>query len=187
MFSPVTARKWATRYRVEGAEGMVDRCSRPWSIPTERRRRSSNESSGCDGSDGSGPCRSAASWACRHRRWTRCSCARISRLSHIDRVTSEPIRLYEHPHPASLIHVQVTKFGNIPERCGPKFLTRQQSKANARDQAVRTRGTRPPIPPADRYALPTSRSAPTISPLPRSACSNAQSSGSPTAASPSSA
>ena len=39
--------------------------------------------------------------------------AGVNRLSRIDRVTGEPIRRYEHPHPGSLIHVDVTKFGNI--------------------------------------------------------------------------
>lgn len=39
---------------------------------------------------------------------------RINRLSHIDRVNGEPLRRYEHPHPGSLIHVDVSKFGNIP-------------------------------------------------------------------------
>jgi hypothetical protein len=55
---------------------------------------------------------------------------RINRLSHIDRVTGEPLRRYEHPHPGSLIHVDVTKFGNIPGGGGHKFLSRQQSRAN---------------------------------------------------------
>ena len=43
---------------------------------------------------------------------------RINRLCHIDRVTGEPLRRYEHPHPGSLIHVDVTKFGNIPDGGG---------------------------------------------------------------------
>ena len=34
MVSPVTARKWAARYRDEGTAGMVDRSSRPHSMPT---------------------------------------------------------------------------------------------------------------------------------------------------------
>ncbi|MBG6095018.1 transposase InsO family protein [Nocardioides luteus] len=63
---------------------------------------------------------------------------RISRLSHIDRVTGEPIRRYEHPHPGSLIHVDVTKFGNIPDGGGHRFIGRQQSKANAQSTARRT-------------------------------------------------
>ena len=43
---------------------------------------------------------------------------RINRLSRIDRVTGEPLRRYEHDHPGSLIHVDVTKFGNIPDGGG---------------------------------------------------------------------
>jgi len=63
---------------------------------------------------------------------------RINRRSRIDRVTGEQIRRYEHDHPGSLLHVDVTKFGNIPDGGGHKFLSRQQSKANARAQAHRT-------------------------------------------------
>ncbi|MDN3496939.1 IS481 family transposase [Planococcus sp. APC 4015] len=139
MVSPVTARKWAARYRAEGAAGMVNRSSRPRSMPTRtppdvvkrivrlrwRRRLGPVQIGGELGLPASTV----------HAVLVR---ARINRLSHIDRVTGEPIRRYEHPHPGSLIHVDVTKFGNIPDGGGHKFLSRQQSKANARDQAVRT-------------------------------------------------
>jgi hypothetical protein len=57
---------------------------------------------------------------------------------HIDRVTGEPIRRYEHPHPGSMIHVDVTKFGNIPDGDGHRFLSRQQSNHNAQATARRT-------------------------------------------------
>ena len=72
---------------------------------------------------------------------------RINRLSHIDRVTGEPIRRYEHPYPGSLIHVDVTKFGNIPDGGGHRFLGRQQSKQNraARTTHRRTRQAVPPL------------------------------------------
>jgi len=70
-----------------------------------------------------------------HAVLTRC---RINRLSHIDRVTGEPLRRYEHAHPGSLIHVDVTKFGNIPDGGGHKFLGRRQSKRNAIQTARRT-------------------------------------------------
>ena len=139
MVSPVTARKWAVRYRTEGAAGMADRSSRPRSMPTRtppdvvkrivrlrwRRRLGPVQIGGELGVPASTV----------HAVLVR---ARINRLSHIDRVTGEPIRRYEHPHPGSLIHVDVTKFGNIPDGGGHKFLSRQQSKANARDQAART-------------------------------------------------
>ena len=49
---------------------------------------------------------------------------RINRLTHIDRVTGEPLRRYEHDHPGSLIHVDVTKFGNIPDGGGWRFVGR---------------------------------------------------------------
>jgi transposase InsO family protein len=64
--------------------------------------------------------------------------ARINRLSHIDRVTGEPIRRYEHPYPGSLIHVDVTKFGNVPDGGGWRFLGRQDGKRNSQATA-RTR------------------------------------------------
>ncbi len=67
---------------------------------------------------------------------------RINRLSHIDRVTGEPFRRYEHPHPGSLIHVDVTKFGNIPDGGGHRFVGRQQGKHNAQATARRTGATR---------------------------------------------
>ena len=63
---------------------------------------------------------------------------RINRLSRIDRVTGEPIRRYEHPHPGSLIHVDVTKFGNIPDGGGHRYLSRQQSKTHTIATANRT-------------------------------------------------
>ncbi|GAA4338010.1 transposase InsO family protein [Actinomadura luteofluorescens] len=63
---------------------------------------------------------------------------RINRLCHIDRVTGEPLRRYEHPHPGSLIHVDVTKFGNIPDGGGHKFLSRRQGRANGIATARRT-------------------------------------------------
>lgn len=50
-----------------------------------------------------------------HAALVRC---RINRLTHVDRVTGEPIRRYEHDHPVSMIHVDVTKFGNIPDGGG---------------------------------------------------------------------
>jgi hypothetical protein len=63
---------------------------------------------------------------------------RINRLSNIDRVTGEPLRRYERPHPGSLIHVDVTKFGNVPDDGGWRYLGRKQGKVNTRATAHRT-------------------------------------------------
>ncbi len=63
---------------------------------------------------------------------------RINRLSHIDRVTGEPIRRYEHPYPGSLIHVDVTKFGNIPDGGGWRYRRPCTGQRNAQATARRT-------------------------------------------------
>jgi hypothetical protein len=51
---------------------------------------------------------------------------RINRLSHINRVTGEPLRRYEHAHPGSLIDVDVTNFGSVPDGRGWRYVGRQQ-------------------------------------------------------------
>ena len=127
MVSPPTARKWATRFRAEGPAGMADRSSRPSTMPTRtppavvkqivaarwRRRLGPAQIAG--------ELRMPASTV--HAVLVRC---RINRLARLDRVTGEPIRRYEHPHPGSLIHVDVTKFGRIPDGGGHRFVGRQQ-------------------------------------------------------------
>jgi transposase InsO family protein len=55
---------------------------------------------------------------------------RANRLSYLDRVSGEPIRRYEHPHAGSMIHVDVTKFGNVPDGGGHRFVGRQQGNKN---------------------------------------------------------
>lgn len=90
MVSPVTARKWAHRYRVEGRAGMADRSSRPRSMPTKtapavvkrivdirwRRRLGPVQIAGELGMPASTV----------HAVLTRC---RINRLSRIDRVSGK--------------------------------------------------------------------------------------------------
>lgn len=127
MVFPPTARKWAARYRVEGPAGMSDRSSRPRSMPTRtppamvkrivearwRRRLGPVQIGGELGIPASTV----------HAVLVRC---RVNRLNRIDRVTGEPIRRYEHEHPGSLLHVDVTKFGRIPDGGGHRFVGRQQ-------------------------------------------------------------
>jgi len=139
MTSPPTARKWAARFRSEGPAGMVDRSSRPRSMPTKtppatvkrivkirwRRRLGPVQIGGELGIPASTV----------HAVLVR---ARVNRLSHIDRVTGEPIRRYEHDHPGSLIHVDVTKFGNIPDGGGWRYVGKQQGDRNREATAKRT-------------------------------------------------
>ena len=134
-----TASKWAARYRDEGAAGMLDRSSAPHrqagSTPTAMVRR-------------------IVSLRLRHRLGpvaiadllgmpastvhavlVRC---RLNRLTHLDRVTGERIRRYEHEHPGDLIHVDVKKLGKVPDGGGWRYLGRQQGEKNRATTAART-------------------------------------------------
>ncbi len=73
MVAPRTAKKWADRFRAEGAAGMVDRSSTTAHQPyQDQRPMLCGGSWGCGGVTGSGPCRSPAASACRPRPCTRC-------------------------------------------------------------------------------------------------------------------
>jgi transposase InsO family protein len=139
MVSPRTAKKWADRYSSEGPAGMVDRSSRPKTSPTRTSPEMVRRIVGLRWRHRLGPVQIGGRLGLQastvHAVLVRC---RINRLSHIDRVTGEPLRRYEHPYPGSLIHVDVTKFGNIPDGGGHRFLTRQQSRANGIATARRT-------------------------------------------------
>jgi transposase InsO family protein len=139
MVSAVTARKWAARYRDEGVAGMVDRSSRPRSCPHRTPEPVVRQIVQLRWRHRYGPVQIGGRLnlppSTVHAVLVRC---RISRLSHIDRVTGEPLRRYEHPYPGSMIHVDVTKFANIPDGGGHRFLGRGQGKANARATAHRT-------------------------------------------------
>ena len=56
----------------------------------------------------------------------------MNRLDRLDRQTGRQIRRYEHPHPGSLVHVDVKKLGRIPKGGG--------WRAHGRSEAVRGRG-----------------------------------------------
>jgi transposase InsO family protein len=133
MVSPRTAKKWADRYRSEGAAGMTDRSSKPHSSPAKTAPDRVRQIVQLRWRHRLGPVQIAGRLGMQastvHAVLVRC---RINRLSHIDRVTGEPIRRYEHPHPGSMIHVDVTKFGNIPDGGGHRYVGRQQGDLNKR-------------------------------------------------------
>ena len=145
MVSTVTARKWAARWRAEGPAGMQDRSSRPHTCPTRTSQPVVRQIVGLRWRHRLGPVqiggRLGLPASTVHAVLVRC---RLNRLSRIDRVTGEPIRRYEHDHPGSLIHVDVTKFGNIPDGGGHRYLSRQQSKKNTIATATRTGLRSPP-------------------------------------------
>jgi transposase InsO family protein len=133
MVSPRTAAKWADRYRIEGPAGMVDRSSRPRSSPAKTPPRTVRAIVRLRWRHRLGPVQIAGrlhlAASTVHAVLVRC---RINRLSRIDRITGEPVRRYEHDHPGALIHVDVTKFGNIPDGGGHRYVGRQQGDLNKR-------------------------------------------------------
>ena len=139
MVAPATARKWAQRYRTEGVAGMSDRSSRPHHSPTRTPQHLVRAIVRLRWRHRLGPVQIAGRLGVPastvHAVLVRC---RINRLARIDRVTAEPLRRYEHNQPGSLIHVDVTKFGNIPDGGGWRYVGKQQGEKNKATTALRT-------------------------------------------------
>jgi transposase InsO family protein len=139
MVSVPTARKWAQRFRTEGLAGMQDRSSRPRTCPHRTPDTVVRQIVRLRWRQRLGPVQIAGRLGLApstvHAVLVR---ARINRLSRIDRVTGEPIRRYEHPHPGAMLHVDVTKFGNVPDGGGHRYVGRAAGKQNRKATAHRT-------------------------------------------------
>ena len=124
-----TAKRWADRYRVEGAAGMADRSSRPHRSPRATPAPVVRKVVHLRWKQRLGPVaiadRVGVAPSTAHQVLRRC---RINRLAQIDRVTGEPVRRYEHPAPGDLLHVDVKKLGNIPDGGGWRYVGRAQGK-----------------------------------------------------------
>ena len=106
-----SAYRWLARYRDEGLNGLIDRSSRPHSIPGKTsqkqlkrfvslrmRRLSGAEIACCTGA----PRSTVARWL------NRFGLGRIRQLA-----PPEPIRRYEKEHPGELLHLDIKKLGKI--------------------------------------------------------------------------
>jgi transposase InsO family protein len=125
-----TAQRWVQRYLELGEAGMNDRSSRPHRttktppklvrkiVSLRRRKRWGPVEIG----DALGVPPSTV-----HAVLVRC---RLNRLSHLDRLTGEQIRRYEHEHPGDLLHVDVKKLGNIPDGGGWRYTGVTEGKRN---------------------------------------------------------
>jgi transposase InsO family protein len=126
-----TAKRWAERYRQLGPAGMVDASSRPHHSPNRVPQPLVRKIVHLRWKHRLGPVQIAdrvgLATSTVHKVLVRC---RLNRLSHVDRATGEPIRRYEHDHPGSLIHVDVKKLGNVPDRGGWRYVGRQQGRHN---------------------------------------------------------
>jgi len=126
-----TANKWACRYASEGLAGMVDRSSRPHHQPNRTPTPVVRKIVHLRWKQRLGPVqigdRLNMPASTVHAVLVRC---RVNRLTHVDRVTGEPIRRYEHDHPGDLLHVDVKKLGNVPDGGGWRFVGRFQGERN---------------------------------------------------------
>jgi transposase InsO family protein len=141
MTSWKTARKWAERYTAEGSAGMVDRSSARHTQAKKTPQPVVRKIVHIRLKQRLGPVEVAdrldMASSTVHAVLVRC---RINRLTHIDRVTGEPIRRYEHEHPGDLLHQDVKKLGNIPDGGGWRYVGRKQGLHNSRIVANTTRG-----------------------------------------------
>jgi transposase InsO family protein len=131
-----TADRWAQRYLEFGEAGMVDRSSRPHHSPNRTPAPVVRKIVHLRWKQRLGPVAIGAKLSMPastvHVVLVRC---RLNRLSHLDRVTGEPVRRYEHPHPGSLLHVDVKKLGNVPDGGGWRYVGRKQGNRNRHRQA----------------------------------------------------
>jgi transposase InsO family protein len=143
MTSWKTANKWAQRYREEGPDGMLDRSSRPHRQPNRTATPVVRKIVHLRIKHRLGPVMIADRLGMQastvHAVLVRC---RLNRLSHLDRVTGEPIRRYEHERPGDLIHVDVKKLGKVPDGGGWRYVGRQRGLKNRSATAARTGGPR---------------------------------------------
>ena len=127
--SYTTVKRWAGRYAA--GEPMTDRSSRPHTMPAKTSLATTKRIVSLRLRKRLGPVQLAARVGVApstvHRVLVRC---RLNRLSHVDRATGEPVRRYEHPHPGSMLHVDVKKLGNIPDGGGWRYVGRAQGFRN---------------------------------------------------------
>jgi transposase InsO family protein len=140
MVSWPTAKRWVQRYLEQGPDGMQDKSSRPHRSPNRTSRALVKRIVALRWRKRLGPVQIAGRLGLPastvHAVLVRCG---INRLRYIDRVTGEPIRRYEHKAPGDLLHVDVTKFGNIPDGGGHRYLGRDEGGKNSRAAAARAR------------------------------------------------
>ena len=124
-----TVKRWVDRYLA--GESMHNRTSRPKPSPNKTPQPVTKRCVSLRMRLREGPVQLAARLGIApstvHRILT---AACLNRLSYIDRATGEPIRRYEHPHPGSLVHVDVKKLGNIPDGGGWRYVGRLQGERN---------------------------------------------------------
>lgn len=123
-----TASKWWNRFCDDGEDGLVDRRSVPHRSPNRLSQRTERRIIGLRVNRRWGPARIAG-----HLQLVASTVWRVlvrfglSRLRYLDPSSGRVIRRYEKAVPGELIHVDVKKFGKIPDGGGWRTRGRQQA------------------------------------------------------------
>ena len=124
-----TAHKWWRRFQEQGAAGLVDRSSRPWSCPHQTPARVERRIVALRQSRKLGPARLAGivgvPASTVHRVLVRHG---VNRLAWMDRPTGRVIRRIETSRPGELVHIDVKKLARVPDGGGHKKLGRSVTK-----------------------------------------------------------
>jgi transposase InsO family protein len=130
--SVTTAARWASRYRVLGAAGMVDRSSRPHHSPRRIPTRTERRIIKVRVLRRWGPARIGYLLGLHpstvHRVLTRYG---MARLRWLDRPTGRVVRRIEPARCGDLVHVDVKKLGKIPAGGGWRMRGRAVGNRNA--------------------------------------------------------
>ncbi|ORB62845.1 IS481 family transposase, partial [Mycobacterium scrofulaceum] len=130
--SSTTASRWASRYRVDGAAGMVDRSSRPHRSPRRTPTRTERRIIKVRVLRRWGPARIGYLLGVHpstvHRVLTRYG---LAKLRWLDRPTGRVVRRMESARCGDLVHVDVKKLGKIPAGGGWRMLGRAAGKRHA--------------------------------------------------------
>jgi transposase InsO family protein len=133
-----TARKWLSRHRAEGQEGLLDRSSAPTVVANRTDER-----------------RVEAIAALRRLRFTGAEIAELLGMAlstvsgiltrigmgKLGRLGLEPAVRYERARPGELIHIDVKKLGRIHEGAGHRVTGKRRYTPRRTDAAGKVRGT----------------------------------------------
>lgn len=125
--SRATVYKWWHRFRVEGEDGLRDRCCRPLRSPTRLSAEAESTILELRRIEKLGPHRLASRLG-----QPRSTCYKVlrrhglHRLDWMDRPTGKVVRRYEWEQPGQLVHVDIKKLGRIPSGGGHRVLGRKQ-------------------------------------------------------------
>ena len=133
-----TAKRWSDRYRAHGADGMLDRSSRPQASPRRTPTRVERRVLGLRVSRRWGPARIAYRLGMHpstvHKILRRYGCPPLSWTDPATgvriRSSRRQVNRYQWANPGELVHVDIKKLGRIPEGGGWRIHGREQGKKN---------------------------------------------------------